>query len=183
MKEPRKPKKIKLVENINVPKRIVPKFTNDDLFYEAHKIDMLDRSTFYTALRNACLIRYPTYSFPTPENNYCANDVGVKGTLVGHMLYYVNKFNLGDIDKKNLAHLIGIVKKSRLFDCPDYKRAEAATYLAGLVQLIQWKWAWIRNPEFWEPANNGSRAIFSSLARYLLAKYDIPEFLDELPKH
>ena len=180
MKEIRKPKKIKPVE---VPKGyIFPTYkpANTDLFYEAHKIDMLDRSTFYTALRNACLIHYSTYSFPTPENNQYGNDVGVKGTLVGYMLYYVSKFNLGEIDKKNLAHLIGIVKKSRLFDCPEYKRDEVTAYLVGLIQLIKWKWAWIRNPEHWSPPNNGSKDIFSSLARFLLAKYYIPEFFDKV---
>ena len=135
MREPRKNKKVRPIERPNVPKRVKPIFTNDSTYSEAIKIDKLDRSTFYKALRNACLINnYGYYGFPTPVEDYNTNDVGIKGHLVGYMLYYVRQMGLGDTDRRTIAHLIEVIKKSRLFDCPVFQK-KGSTFSFGWINL------------------------------------------------
>jgi len=51
-------------------------------------------------------------------------------------------------------------------------------YIKGIESLANCYDHWIRNIEDWKPVSHNSRKQFSSLARHLLAKYDVPSFMD-----
>jgi hypothetical protein len=51
-------------------------------------------------------------------------------------------------------------------------------YLEGLIKLHERKGLWLRDPLVWRPTSHNSARQFSSLARHLLAKFDVPVFLD-----
>lgn len=52
------------------------------------------------------------------------------------------------------------------------------TYLAGLGQLVKHHKDWLRPIEDWRPEHRKPRNQFRTLARHLLAQYDIPQFFD-----
>jgi hypothetical protein len=51
-------------------------------------------------------------------------------------------------------------------------------YVEGLIRLHERRGQWIRDPLEWRPTSHNARRQFSSLARHLLARYDVPVFLD-----
>ena len=51
-------------------------------------------------------------------------------------------------------------------------------FIDGLFALAERVDDWIRTPETWKPASRSRRRQFGSLARYLLARYEIPDFMD-----
>jgi len=53
-----------------------------------------------------------------------------------------------------------------------------AYYIDGLIRLHKRRRQWIRPVSEWRPGRHNPRRQFSSLARHLLAKFDVPLFLD-----
>lgn len=51
-------------------------------------------------------------------------------------------------------------------------------YLEGLVRLHERRGQWLRDPLAWKPSSHNAGRQFSSLLRHLLARYDVPLFLD-----
>lgn len=54
------------------------------------------------------------------------------------------------------------------------------TYLPAAERLLDYRNDWIRAPETWRPGSYNVARQFASLARHLLARYDVPAFLDEV---
>ncbi len=52
------------------------------------------------------------------------------------------------------------------------------TFIEGMSELARHHNDWIRPVENWRPKTHNSRRQFGSLARHLLAKYDVPPFMD-----
>jgi hypothetical protein len=51
-------------------------------------------------------------------------------------------------------------------------------YVEGLIRLHDRKRQWLRDPLEWRPRSHNAARQFSSLARHLLARYEVPIFLD-----
>jgi hypothetical protein len=51
-------------------------------------------------------------------------------------------------------------------------------YVEGLIRLHERRGMWLRQVEDWRPDRHNVRRQFSSLARHLLARYEVPVFLD-----
>ena len=60
---------------------------------------------------------------------------------------------------------------------PEFDRREGNTYIEGLLTLAYYHQSWMRPPKSWKPKSHNSRRKFGSLARHLLAKYDVPAFM------
>ena len=54
----------------------------------------------------------------------------------------------------------------------------ANTYPAGLLALARRHREWLSPPESWKPDSHSARRQFGTLARCLLARYDVPAFMD-----
>ena len=48
----------------------------------------------------------------------------------------------------------------------------------GLIALAHWHGHWVRPPQLWRAPRGSEAAQFGSLARHLLARYDVPAFMD-----
>jgi hypothetical protein len=55
---------------------------------------------------------------------------------------------------------------------------QAVLYLGGLIRLHERKGLWLRDPASWRPSSHNAGRQFSSLVRHLLAKYEVPVFMD-----
>jgi len=55
---------------------------------------------------------------------------------------------------------------------------QPSLYVEGLIRLHERKGQWIRAPLEWRPNSHNAGRQFSSLARHLLARYEVPIFLD-----
>jgi hypothetical protein len=53
-------------------------------------------------------------------------------------------------------------------------------FMAGLLNLARQKRYWVRPVEEWRPSSRSAERQFSQLARHLLAKYPVPEFMDSV---
>ncbi|NOT42545.1 MAG: hypothetical protein HOP13_18880 [Alphaproteobacteria bacterium] len=51
-------------------------------------------------------------------------------------------------------------------------------YLEGLIRLHERRGQWLRDPLAWKVSSHNAGRQFSALARHLLARYDVPLFLD-----
>jgi hypothetical protein len=67
--------------------------------------------------------------------------------------------------------LLTVEKESSLLE--DTKR-----FLTPLTHLASWSLYWVRNPADWKAKSYNAERCFSSLARHLLARYDVPVFMD-----
>jgi hypothetical protein len=56
---------------------------------------------------------------------------------------------------------------------------DAACYVQASFALAHWHQAWLGEAETWEPAGSNHLRQFGSLARHLLAKAPVPNFMDE----
>jgi hypothetical protein len=52
-------------------------------------------------------------------------------------------------------------------------------FLKPLARLASWSSFWVTNVSEWRAKSYNNRRCFSSLARHLLARYDVPLFMDE----
>jgi hypothetical protein len=52
------------------------------------------------------------------------------------------------------------------------------SYIAGLLALSLRRADWLRPPHAWTPDSQSARRQFSALARHLLARYEVPSFMD-----
>lgn len=52
------------------------------------------------------------------------------------------------------------------------------TYIEALMELARRHRGWLRQPETWKPDSRSPGRQFASLARHLLAHYEVPSFLD-----
>jgi PcfJ-like protein len=57
---------------------------------------------------------------------------------------------------------------------------QRVSYLAGIIKLHALKQHWLRKLEDWRPPCHNSDRQFHSLARHLLARYDLPAFFDQV---
>ena len=57
-------------------------------------------------------------------------------------------------------------------------RRPGNTLIDGLIALTHWHGHWVRPPRTWRPPRGGETAQFASLTRHLLARYDVPAFMD-----
>jgi hypothetical protein len=55
---------------------------------------------------------------------------------------------------------------------------QSMLYLEGLIRLHERKGLWLRDPKSWRPSSHNAGRQFSSLVRHLLAKYEVPVFMD-----
>lgn len=51
-------------------------------------------------------------------------------------------------------------------------------FVMGLYRMASWQTFWVRQPEDWAAKSHNTHRQFSSLARHLFAKYDVPLFMD-----
>ena len=58
--------------------------------------------------------------------------------------------------------------------------AEGNSFIDGLAALARHGEDWLRPPGDWKPDSRNPRRQFSSVARHLLARYEVPEFLDSV---
>ena len=61
---------------------------------------------------------------------------------------------------------------------PRLGEVEGNSFVEGLITLGRHWWDWVRLVEEWRPKSHNLRRQFGSLARHLLARYDIPPFMD-----
>ena len=72
----------------------------------------------------------------------------------------------------------------RLYNCAGKKLGDPRfklhnkPYLHALHSLATWHEFWVKQPEEWKCRSNSPSRQFSSIARHLLAKYDMPGFMD-----
>lgn len=59
-------------------------------------------------------------------------------------------------------------------------RRPGNSFVEGLFALARHHQAWIRPVERWQPASRVQHAQFGGLARYLLAKFEVPVFMDSV---
>lgn len=83
-------------------------------------------------------------------------------------------------DRKSLSEFLLLVERASdlVFESTTIAR-QAKLYIEGLIRLHQRKGQWLRDPRDWRPARHNTARQFSSLLRYLLARYEVPVFLDE----
>lgn len=94
------------------------------------------------------------------------------------LCYYATSGNKG-CEYEALVRLIQHVNKhTDLLDnkCSPYQRK---SYVHGILALAKWHKEWVRPIEEWRPKTHNPQRRFSSLARHLFAKYDVPLFMDE----
>jgi hypothetical protein len=81
-----------------------------------------------------------------------------------------------------LKLLLHVEKQGDLFDvkpaCIRLGPQEGNTYIEGLGALALWHNHWLRDPSEWMPDSHNARKQFGSLLRHLLAKYEVPVFMD-----
>ena len=81
-----------------------------------------------------------------------------------------------------LQLLLHVEKRGDFFDVkPAIVRlgpSDGNTFIEGLGALAHWHKRWLRDPGEWRPDSHNGRKQFGSLARHLLAKYDVPAFMD-----
>ena len=63
---------------------------------------------------------------------------------------------------------------------PQFGDAPGNTYIDGMLALALRHEAWVRPATDWQPGSHNSRRQFASLARHLLARYDVPGFMDSV---
>ena len=85
--------------------------------------------------------------------------------------------------RRALLHLLLHVEKyGRFFDVkPALARLgpqDGNTHIEALGALARWRDYWLRDPTDWRPESHNARKQFAALARHLLAKYDVPGFMD-----
>ncbi len=56
-------------------------------------------------------------------------------------------------------------------------------YVRALARLARWRPSWLRAPGAWKPRAYAAARQFSSLARHLLARYDVPALFDQAWLH
>ena len=78
--------------------------------------------------------------------------------------------------------LIHVERFGALFEMepaiPHLGRVEGNTFVEAMGALSRQRGAWIRPVEDWRPNSHNPRRQFNSLARHLLATYDVPFFMD-----
>lgn len=72
--------------------------------------------------------------------------------------------------KKLLNFLLYLEANSKLL--------ENIAHVRGIIHLMAFKVQWIRSMKDWKPASHNANRQFSSLARHLLASYEVPVFMD-----
>jgi hypothetical protein len=81
-----------------------------------------------------------------------------------------------------LQLLLHVEKRGDFFDVkpaivrlgPQYGNS----FIEALGVLASWHKRWLRDPVEWRPDTHNARKQFGALARHLLAKYDVPTFMD-----
>jgi hypothetical protein len=59
-------------------------------------------------------------------------------------------------------------------------QGENIGYLTGLISVYAHRKSWLRKPEDWKPDTHNADRQFRSLLRHLFARYDVPEFFDQV---
>jgi len=77
-----------------------------------------------------------------------------------------------------LLHLERVAKPLVFDQAENAPQPTSALYLGGVIRLHQRRAQWRRDPLAWRPESHNSYRQFGALARYLLADYDTPGFLD-----
>lgn len=85
--------------------------------------------------------------------------------------------------RRALLHLLLHVENhARFFDVkPAIARLgpqDGNTHIEALGELARWHEHWLRDPTAWRPESHNARKQFAALARHLLAKYEVPGFMD-----
>ncbi len=132
---------------------------------EAHKKHDPKRAEYLTRIFRGELqnerLSSLLHSIRTIYNNF-ANDPNAQQAF-GRLILHIEKYS-------NLLWHQHAIK--------GYGNGFNNTYLAGLEQLTTHYKAWLRPIESWRPEHNKPRNQFRTLARHLLAQYDVPQFFD-----
>jgi len=81
-----------------------------------------------------------------------------------------------------LELLLHVEKRAELFELspaiPRLGAQEGNTFIRGMAALAEHADHWIRSVKTWRPKSHNPQRQFGSLARHLLAQYDVPSFMD-----
>jgi len=75
--------------------------------------------------------------------------------------------------------LVSLFLDMLLFLDKKSKMLQNDLYIKGLWDLVTWKEYWFRPYEEWKPRSYNAQRQFSSFIRHLLAKYEVPLFMDK----
>ena len=103
-----------------------------------------------------------------------------------HLQKIQRAFDLMGKDRKGRRALLQLLlhaeKRGNFFDVkPALARLgpqDGNTYIEALGALARWHRHWLRDPTAWRPESHNARKQFGSFARHLLAKYEVPAFMD-----
>jgi hypothetical protein len=86
----------------------------------------------------------------------------------------------GEGERESLAEfLLHLERSSDLVFASTTVTRQPRLYLDGLIRLHERRRLWLRDLKTWRAGSHNAHRQFASLARHLLAKYDVPAFLDE----
>lgn len=103
-----------------------------------------------------------------------------------------SKCALDNVQRKGIVHLLSNIKRSNIFndDNTDSSisfteniggvRNDARAMLKGIISISKHREKWINNPDFWKPEGETPVKQFLSLVKFLLCKYPMPEFFNEI---
>ena len=100
---------------------------------------------------------------------------------LGVMANIFEAIHRGDYDKSLLRPDVGILQRLLLFcrDETDLLTAQdASRYADALLAIAAHHLDWVRPLEGWRATSYNARRQFRSLVRHLVARYDVPDFLD-----
>lgn len=86
----------------------------------------------------------------------------------------------GEGERESLAEfLLHLERASDLVFASATVAGQQRLYLEGLIRLHERRKQWLRDVQGWRAESHNAHRQFASLCRHLLAKYDVPAFLDE----
>jgi hypothetical protein len=84
----------------------------------------------------------------------------------------------GEKRKRLAEFLLHLERTSDLVFATTEIERQPVLYLEGIIRLHERRGQWIRDPAVWRPQSHNAARQFSSLARHLIARYEVPAFLD-----
>ena len=100
---------------------------------------------------------------------------------LGVMANIFEAIHRGDYDQSPLKPDVGVLRRLLLF-CRDetdlLTDQDASRYADALLAIAAHRKAWVRPLEGWRASSHNARRQFRSLLRHLIARYDVPYFLD-----
>ena len=113
--------------------------------------------------------------------------------LINYVSEIIRKASCGLTERKEIAHIFQICKKSNIFDSPlnnilagssytpenDLKK-EVVIAVNTIINLAKHRFNWVRDLELWKPKGITVEAQLYSLVNHLFAKYYVPDFMNKV---